>query len=583
MINSLEYEDIRASIVSFLKQDPFYKDFNFDASNISRIINMLSYSTMYNGWYMKMVLDEGMADSAKTRTALIGHANVRNYLTKFITSSKATISIDLDAITSDIANVPYIKIPNGQQFKGVDKNGKSIYFLIPYDVTMLYDAEKEKFISEDFLIIQGQNRSTSYEIAELFKKYVINDQLCDETSIRVFVKSTKNATMRYEYIRKDDFYDVNPTDNFYYITASTNGVYQIHFGHDIFGREPKLGEYIEISYIRTDGSDANDTSKFNIVLSKNANTVNTDINFYSSSLIKINTVEVSSGGVDEESVEDLKYAVLNHSRQKGRAVTPDDIKSIIISEFRDVESINVWSGGKSEFRQYGKTYISIKPKTGELLTNTSKNVISDMMINKYGILSRNDLIFVDPYFTDILMTFKFKINRNLTSDNSSTIKSKIEESTIEFNNKILSKFDVNYYDSDLIQYVKDSVLGVETGYTIISLKKTLMLNYTFGKFSINFANTIKSVSSNKFKYGNLECILKNVGDNIYIYRYDTEVEVAKIGSVNLLSGKMEIIIPEFLRIESIDILCQPVYPDVDTTEDNIVRIKTVQAEEIVRL
>lgn len=583
MINSLEYEDIRASIVSYLKQDPFYKDFNFEASNVSRIINMLAYSTMYNGWYMKMVLDEGMADSAKTKTALIGHANVRNYLTKFISSSKATISIDVEALTNDIIAVPYIKIPNGQQFKGIDKSGKSIYFLIPYDVTMLYDSEKEKFISEEFLIIQGQNRTTSYGVSELFKKYAINDQSCDETSIRVYVKTTKTATLRYEYIRKNDFYDVSASDNCYYITASTNGIYQIHFGHDIFGREPKIGEYIEIEYIRTDGSVANDSSKFNIVLSKSSATPNTDINYYSSALININTIETSSGGVDEESIEDLKYAVLNHSRQKGRAVTPDDIKSIIISEFRDVESINVWSGGKSEYRQYGKTYISIKPKTGELLTNTSKKVIGDMMVNKYGILSRNDLIFVDPYFTDILMTFKFKINRSLTSDNSSTIKSKIEESIINFNNTVLSKFDVNYYDSDLIQYVKTNVVGIETGYTVLALKKTIQLNYTFGKFSINFANTIKNVYSNKFKYGNLDCIIKNVDSNLYIYRQDTNLEVVKVGTVNLLNGKLEITIPEFLRTDSIEILCDPVYPDVNTTEDNIVRIKSVKAEEIVRL
>jgi hypothetical protein len=85
-VNSLEYNDIRNSIINFLRQDPYFKDFNFEASNISRIVNMLAYSSMYNGYYMKMLLDESMADSARTKTALIGHANSRNYLTKFITA-----------------------------------------------------------------------------------------------------------------------------------------------------------------------------------------------------------------------------------------------------------------------------------------------------------------------------------------------------------------------------------------------------------------------------------------------------------------------------------------------------------------
>ena len=92
-VNSLEYNDIRNSIINFLRQDPYFKDFNFDASNFSRLINILAYSSMYNGYYMKMLLDESMPDSARTKTALIGHANSRNYLTKFITSSKSIINL----------------------------------------------------------------------------------------------------------------------------------------------------------------------------------------------------------------------------------------------------------------------------------------------------------------------------------------------------------------------------------------------------------------------------------------------------------------------------------------------------------
>ena len=86
-INSLEYDDIRTSIINFLKRDPYYKDFNFEASNMSRLINVLAYTSMYNGYYMKMLLDEAMTDSARTKTALISHANTRNYLAKFISAS----------------------------------------------------------------------------------------------------------------------------------------------------------------------------------------------------------------------------------------------------------------------------------------------------------------------------------------------------------------------------------------------------------------------------------------------------------------------------------------------------------------
>ena len=114
-------------------------------------------------------------------------------------------------------------------------------------------------------------------------------------------------------------------------------------------------------------------------------------------------------------------------------------------------------------------------------------------------------------------------------------------------------------------------------------KKTILLNYTFGLFTLNFGNTVKSVSSQKFIYGNLECILKNEDQTVYIINNIDNTRVAKIGSVDLDKGKVEILIPEFLRLESLDVICEPVYPDVETTEFNIVRIKTIKAEELVKL
>lgn len=356
-VNSLEYNDIRNSLINFLRQDPYFKDFNFEAANISRIVNMLAYAGMYNGYYMKMLLDEAMADSARTKTALIGHANSRNYLTKFISASKALINVSVDADEIDHADVPYIQISKGQQFKGVNTDGKTVYFINPYDVTLLYDADKNAYVGEDFMLMQGQYRTQTANVLDLFKKYPINDNFCDESTVSVRVKSNKNATIATEYMRNQDFYDVKEDDLCYYITASTNGMYQIHFGHNIFGREPRPGEVIEIKYIKTDGASANNTSKFDLVLAKNATTPKTNINFYRPAFINISTKEGSSGGLDSETVDDIRFGILNFTRQRGRAITPEDIKAVILTEFRDVESINVWSGGSAKYRQYGKTYI----------------------------------------------------------------------------------------------------------------------------------------------------------------------------------------------------------------------------------
>lgn len=580
MVNSLEYEDIRNSIIEFLKRDPYYKDFNFEASNMSRQINMLAYTSMYNGYYVKMLIDEAMSDSARTQTALISHANTRNYLTKFIAAAKSLINLTVDGDGVDKENTPYIQINRGQNFKGVDKNNKTVYFMNPYDVTLNYNSETDKYEGEDFLVIQGQTKTITTSVTALNKKYLINDQFCDESTVVVKIKTNKDSKNSYEYIRNHDFYDVGENDLVYYITANSNGVYQIHFGRDIFGREPKVGEVIEISFTKTLGSDANDVNKFEIVLAKKQDTPNTDINFYSGAFIATKTIEPSSGGLNAETNEELRFGIMNHSRQRGRAVTPDDIKSIIISEFRDVESINVWSGAESSVRRYGKTYISIKPKTGELLTYASKKTIEDLLVNRYGIITRTDLIFVDPNFTDILMTIKFKVNREFSSDNASVVRARIESNVTNYNKEFLSKFDANYYDSQLVSYIRANDSAVSTIYTEKLIQKSINLNYSFGKYIIKFGNQLRSIESNHFDYGQIKAYIKNVNNVLYIYNALDNNMIAVVGSVDLLTGEVDINIPQYVSAEIINLIASPVYTDIDTLEDNIVRIKTVKAEEI---
>lgn len=581
-ISSLEYKDIRESIVTFLKQDSYFKAFNFEASNISRIINMLAYNSMYGGYYTKMLLDESIADSAKTKNALIGHANTKNYLTKFISASKALVNVTVDAKNIDTSSIPYIQIKRGQQFKGVDSNNATIYFILPYDVTLKYNSLENVYKGDDFLLIQGQQKTTSYTVENQFKKYQLNDTSCDESTIKVYVKTNKDSTAKTEYIRKEDFYETSSDENCYYVTASTNGVYQIHFGHNTFGREPKIGEYIEIAYIKTNGAVANDANSFTAVIHKNNTTKKTDLNYYSSLVeIKTTSVEASSGGLDGETVDELRYNVLNYSKVRSRVVTSTDIKDVLMANFRDIESINVWSGGDSAYRQYGKTYISIKPKTSEYLSNTAKQIITQMMVDKFGVMNKTDLIFVNPNFTDILLTVRYKINKASSSENSSTVSSNIISVVNKFDKNILSRFDSNYYDSDLTTYVKDNVSAVSSLFTEKLLQKTIEINYTYGKFTLNFANAIKIITSNEFSYGNLTVKLSNdANGKIYLTNTLSGENIVSIGTMNLLSGVCVINIPKYSSIQLLNVIATPIYPDVSTADDNIVRIKTITASEV---
>lgn len=580
-VTSLDYDDIRSSFVDFLKQDPYYKDFNFEATNISKILNMLAYDTMYNGYFIKMLLDESMPDSAKTMTALIAHANNKNYLAKFITCAKANISISAN-IESDYNTLPYIKISRGQSFKALDKNKKIIYFVSAYDNVLSYNDKTKTYDSKSsIMLFQGQWKTVTYTVSELYQKYKINDTYCDPDTIKIRIKSNKQSSSNTEYIRNLNFYNTSYNDLKFYITASTSGNYQIHFGQDKFGREPKLGEVIEISYLKTSGSVANDSKDFEIIVSKNKDTSVRDINYYDQKLIFVNTLSASAGGADAQSEEDLRFSIINHSRLLGRAITDEDIKTVILTEYRDIESINVWNGADSiDTKAYGKTYISIKPKSGDNITYTGKEVILNFLTNKYNVLSRNDILFINPDFIDILLTIKFKINTSVTSATDVEMKSSISEAIYDYNTKELSKFNNGYIDSDLISYVKSVVPGLKSIFSQRLLQKVLDLNYSSGEFTINFGNPINYITTNTFLYGTVNVYYKSFDNDIYIVNSNDNNKISKIGTIDKSNGKIIINIPQYTNTETINIIADPFYPDVNTLENNIVRIKTITAEEL---
>ena len=93
----------------------------------------------------------------------------------------------------------------------------------------------------------------------------------------------------------------------------------------------------------------------------------------------------SRGGSSIEEVESVrKYAPKIYSTQN-RAVTADDYETLIPAKiYPDTESISVFGGEELVPPQYGKVFISIKPRTGDFLSNLAKEDVK-MKLKKYAV------------------------------------------------------------------------------------------------------------------------------------------------------------------------------------------------------
>ena len=70
----LDFDKIKDNLRNFLRSQANIKDYDFEGSNISTILDVLSYNTYLNNFYANMIANEMFLDSAQIKDSIISHA-----------------------------------------------------------------------------------------------------------------------------------------------------------------------------------------------------------------------------------------------------------------------------------------------------------------------------------------------------------------------------------------------------------------------------------------------------------------------------------------------------------------------------
>lgn len=570
-ISSLEFEDIKSNIKEYFKKDKKYTDYNFEGSALSSLLNILAYNTHYSGYYIKMILNEAFSDTAQTREAQISHAKRLGYVVKGKTSAYANVRVKVNGVDP---SVKFITIPAGTTFNSTSTSDIRNVFHTINDYTIKRNSKNE-YILDNVIIQQGNIVKDLFRVNEDNQKFKINDPNCDVSTIKVYVKTSETTTVREQYNQVVDVIDIEDDSKVWYVNMASSGLYSVYFGQDRFGRQPQIGEYVDIEYVSTNGTLGNNVNRFTI--SPKSSQYNSNIGFYSE--IEVTTVEPSQGGVDEESVEDLRFAIPNHNKRQKRVVNENDYKSVLINEFRDVESITVWGGEKNSERYYAKMFISVKPYNSDNLSETAKTLIRNNMVKRYGIVGSN-VVFVKPEYINLDLTIYVKLSK-LAAIDKQQVESDITIKAENYNKNILTKFDAIYSDTDFINNLRDDIDYISSVYTRKVINKKI--EFTKGKgtrYHIQVGNSISDFKSSVFDYGLSKGYLNNEGNQIYVYDEETNKRLSElsIGSVDFNSGVAYVDIPRDLYGDSINVICTPSNPDIETYLNNIVRFSNINVE-----
>ena len=386
----LDFDQIRQTLRDYLRSNSNFTDYDFEGSNLSSILDVLAYNTYITSYNANMVANEVFIDSATLRENVVALARNIGYLPRSKKSSRAVVNFFVD--TSSISPTPSTLVlkkgpivASGSQF-----SGQSYTFSLTEDKSVSVIDGIATF--ENLEVYQGAvvNQSFEYSSRNPFQRFVLSNTGIDLDTLKVSVKPSNQSTVSVKYNRQDNLFDqatgttITGNSPIYFINEVEGEQYELIFGDDIFGKALEDGNVINVSYIVTDGDSANGVSSFTFSgkLTYTRNAVEYNV---TSGISLITANASSSGGEQIESVDSVKkYAPQIYSTQN-RALTSSDYEILIPNKiYPEAESISVFGGEELVPPQYGKVFISIKPRTGDFVPNAIKeNIKRDL--KKYAV------------------------------------------------------------------------------------------------------------------------------------------------------------------------------------------------------
>ena len=498
----LDFDDIKVNLKQFLtnyrdKDDNLiFKDYDFDASSLSILIDLLSYNTHYNAYLANMVANEMFLDSVVKRESAVSIAKHLGYTPLSYRSARARVTF---TIPNPIGTPATLTLPKFSSFT-TTING-ILYSFSNLDSATIKPTNGE-YTFTDIEIVEGVPLSYTYrvDVSGPGEKYTIPNKNIDTTTIRVTVQTSYAELTTTTYTLADNLEGASATSKIFYLEENPTGYYEIYFGDDVLGKKLSSGNLVRIEYLVSNGSDCNVSN--DIEQSFSLGTQVGGVTLPSTILASSN----STGGDVADTIEEIKFKAPRFLSSFNRAVTANDYKAIIEANYPLVESISVWGGEENVPPLYGKVIISLKPYSGFTISTELKNKIKqDILADKKMMTIIPE--FVDPNYLYIGLDTKVRYDPKNSRYTENEIGILVQGKINEYFSTELQKFDKDFIYSKLsknIDSVDQSIIGNVSSFKLqkrISPTINVVNSYS-GPNTIKYANKITSgtIQSTAFYY-----------------------------------------------------------------------------------
>jgi hypothetical protein len=455
-----------------------------------------------------MAVNESFIDSATLRENVVSLARNIGYVPRSKRASKAKVSF---SVNTTGLNSKTVTLKAGIVALGAVENGNYI-FSIPEDITVVVDNNGfANFTGID--VYEGSYLTKLYTVdkSQSNQRFVIPNTSVDSSTIRVKVSGV--VTEKYESY--SNIFQVDKNTKLFLMQEIDDEKYEILFGDDIIGKKPISGSNIFISYIITNGKEANGAANFTfsgILTDNNSSAITNNISL-------LTTIQSAENGDDIESIDSVKYLGPRVYASQYRAVTANDYKGLIPYIFPNIDTVTAYGGDELDPPQYGKVFISIKPRNGKFLSQITKDSIKKDL-RQYSIAGIKPEI-IDLKYMFIELDTAVYYNKSTTIDPNNLQLRVIKTLESYSNSKELNSFGGRFKYSKVSSLIDNTSTSITSNITKIKIRRDLQPEFNkLATYEICFGNQfhIKKLNSDGRGY-NIKSTgfeVKDISGTLYI-------------------------------------------------------------------
>lgn len=547
--SDLDFNNIKANLTAYFRQQSEFADYDFEASGLSNILDVLAYNTHMNGLIANFALNETFLNSSQLRSSVVSHAEMLGYSPRSKTTSKASVNLSLLITAGDRPTT--ISIPAFTRFN-TSIDGSSYVFQTLESYVATDDGSGEYvFVNENnnqnLQIAEGVIRTKTFIVGDVSDQqiYVIPDKDIDTTTVLVNVYDTTTSTSYTTYSDLNKAIRIDGSSYLYQIKEVPNGYFELIFGDgSVLGNAPSVGNKVVISYLATSANEANGADVF---------TAQNDVFVGGVDYPLITTtVSASNGGSANESIASIKQNASIAFASQQRMVTAEDYRAQILANYSSsIADVIAWGGQDNTPPIYGRTYVGLQFIDG--VSDAQKQTIKDSIVtnltNNLAVMSI-DTVFSDPVNVYLELTTRFNFDPDQTNTTVRSAESSVTSIIETYFNEELKKFGKVFRRSTLlsrIDNINQAILNSR-----MDVKIQLRIEPTFGalnNFILSYPVTLAApnlntptITSSRFTYLGQTAVIRNrLGTNILqIQSLAEEVIIDNIGEYTPSTGVVEL-------------------------------------------